>query len=133
MHQCHNSFASVKSETLEGQQLQQVTIQNVHRQLDTIFCIFSFYLQLQDYSASVSVNTLLLTTNGKHFVLGSSCDNQKETLHAVYITIICLLLISNLILIFFVCRMRTLSGKWAFILKALVLFLYFNSLLNSPW
>ncbi|CAH3156324.1 unnamed protein product [Porites lobata] len=50
---------------------------------------------------------------------GSSCDNQKETLHAVYITIICLLLISNLILIFFVCRMRTLSGKWAFILKAL--------------
>ncbi|XP_073255601.1 uncharacterized protein [Porites lutea] len=42
---------------------------------------------------------------------GSLSGNQKEILHAVYITIICLLLISNLILIFVVCRMRTRSEK----------------------
>ena len=46
-----------------------------------------------------------------------------EILHAVYITIICLLLISDLILIFVVCRMRTRSGKWVFVLNAFVLFL----------
>ena len=62
-------------------------------------------------------------TNSKHFLLGSSCGNQKEILHAVYMTIICLLLISNLILIVVVYRMRTRSGEWVFMLKALVLFL----------
>ena len=74
----------------------------------------------------------LLTTNSKHFVLGSSCGNQKEILHAAYITIICLLLITNLSLIFVVCRMRTRSGKWVFILKTFVLFLilYWPRLLN---
>ncbi|CAH3170951.1 unnamed protein product, partial [Porites lobata] len=44
-------------------------------------------------------------------------DGSSEILHAAYITIICLLLITNLILIFVVCQMRTRSGKWVFILK----------------
>ena len=71
----------------------------------------------------LSLRYCLQLTGSKHFVLGSSCGNQKEILHAVFITIICILLISNLFLIFVVCRMRTRSGKWVFILKAFFLFL----------
>ncbi|CAH3193948.1 unnamed protein product, partial [Porites evermanni] len=43
----------------------------------------------------------------KYFALDFSCGNQKEILHAVYMTIICLLLISNLIMIFVsICSQR---------------------------
>ena len=124
LHQCHTSFASEKSETLEGQQMRYNKIKTVHRPLDTISSVSSFSTcSIRIVHHSVSVAALLRTTNSKHFVLGSSCGNQKEILHAVYITIICLLLISNLILIFVICRIRTRSGKWVVILKAFVLFL----------
>ena len=121
LHQCHNVFFSVKSEMLEGQYMQYYKIQTLHRPLDTVSSV-----SLSTYSIRIvhlSVATLLLTTNRKHFVLGSPCGNKKEILHAVYITIICLLLISNLILIFVVCRMCNRSGNWVFILKAFFLFL----------
>ena len=68
----------------------------------------------------LSLRNCLQLSALKHFVLGSSCGNHKQILHAVYITFICLLLLSNIILIFVVYRMRTRSGEWVFILKALL-------------
>ena len=104
--------------------MQYNKIQTGQRQLDTISSVSSLSTRsMHSDSVSVSVAALLLTINSNHFVLGSSCGNQKEILHAVYITIICLSLISNLILIFVLCRMRTRSGKWVFVLNAFVLFL----------
>ena len=45
------------------------------------------------------------------YTLGSSCDDEKKTLHAVYMTVILLLLISNLVLIYLLWRMRSRSGE----------------------
>ena len=115
LHQCHTSFASENQKRLKGNKCNIIK----YRRFTGHWILISSVSSL----SSVSVAALLRTTNSKHFVLGSSCGNQKEILHAVYITIICLLFIINLILIFVICRMRTRSGMWVFILKAFVLFL----------
>ena len=51
------------------------------------------------------------------YTLGSSCDSEKTTLHAVYMTVILLLLISNLVLIYFLWRMRSRSGDQILLMK----------------